>query len=103
MLTSPAQAKPGMSLQMLFDSDTHLVVHIPIGEPFETELGTRVKRHGFEIVDKRTNRAVFLVDDWARHFMAQITAWQQNAPSQEAVEETLDCYCELAVLPVVVH
>jgi hypothetical protein len=36
-------------------------------------------------------------------FQMQITAWQQNTPSQEEVEDTLESYTGLAQMPVVVH
>jgi hypothetical protein len=32
-----------------------------------------------------------------------LRAWQENAPSQEEVEDTLAGYAELAQNPVVVH
>ena len=52
-------------------------------------------RHGFEIVDKRSNKEVFLDGSWAELFQQQILAWQQNTPSQEEVEDTLDRYAAL--------
>jgi ribosomal protein L30E len=36
-------------------------------------------------------------------FQQQIVAWQQNMPSQEEVEDTLEGYAELAQMPVVMH
>jgi hypothetical protein len=60
-------------------------------------------RHGFEIVDKRSNKEVYLDGSWAELFQQQISAWQQNMPSQEEVEDTLERYAELAQNPVRVH
>jgi hypothetical protein len=70
----------------------------PLGEP-----PPRIARHGFEIVDKRSNQEVYLHGSWAEAFQRQINAWQLNTPTQEEVEETLDGYAELAQNPLVMH
>jgi hypothetical protein len=54
-------------------------------------------------VDKRNNKEVYLDGSWAELFQLHISAWQQNTPSQEEVEDTLEQYAELAQNPVVVH
>lgn len=63
----------------------------------------RLARHGFEIVDKRSGKEVYLDGSWAELFQQQITAWQVNTPTQEEVEDTLDGYAELAHNPVLMH
>ena len=65
--------------------------------------GPQMPRHGFEIVDKRSGKEVYLDGSWAEMFQIQITAWQQSTPSQEEVEDTLEGYAELAQMPVVMH
>ena len=60
-------------------------------------------RHGFEIVDKRSGKEVYLDGSWAELFQQHIVAWQVNMPTQEEVEETLEQFAELAQNPVVVH
>jgi hypothetical protein len=60
-------------------------------------------RHGFEIVDKRAGKEVYLDGSWAELFQQHIVAWQLNTPTQEEVEDTLEQYAELAQNPVVVH
>ncbi len=60
-------------------------------------------RHGFEIVDKRSGKEVYLDGSWAELFQQHIMAWQVNTPTQEEVEDTLEQYAELAQNPVVVH
>ena len=94
-------------MHMLYDSDAFAVVHILAnaaidGEAAEDE-GLQIPRHGFEIVDKRAGKEVYLDGSWAEMFQIQITAWQQNTPSQEEVEDTLDGYAALAQMPVVMH
>ena len=60
-------------------------------------------RHGFEIVDKRTGKEVYLDGSWAEMFQQQISAWQLKTPTQEEVESTLEGYAGLAQNPVGIH
>ncbi len=94
-------------MHMLYDSDDFAVVHILANALVEGEKsaqqGPQMPRHGFEIVDKRSGKEVYLDGSWAEMFQQQITAWQNNTPSQEEVEDTLDGYASLAQMPVVMH
>jgi hypothetical protein len=96
-------------MHTLYDSDTYSVTHMLAnaaapdagGEP--VRMVPTLARHGFEIVDKRANKEVYLDGSWAELFQQHISAWQQNTPTQEEVEDTLEQYAELAQNPVVVH
>lgn len=96
-------------MNMLYDSDSFVVVHmLPDADRLEDSSKDEAKlpqlaRHGFEIVDKRTGKEVYLDGSWAEMFQLQILAWQRDAPTQEEVEDTLDGYTGLAQHPVVVH
>ena len=90
-------------MQMLYDSDAFVVVHMQANEPIEGEATPRLARHGFEIVDKRNNREVYLDGNLAEVFQRQINAWKANTPTQEEVEEKLGGYAELAQNPIVIH
>ena len=90
-------------MQMLYDSDAFVVVHMQANAPLEGQPAPRIARHGFEIVDKRSNKEVYLDGSWAEAFQRQINAWQVNTPTQEEVESTLDGYAELAQNPLVMH
>jgi Protein of unknown function (DUF3567) len=112
-------------MHMLYDSESFVVVHMQANpeliEPKLTQLeatqfsqptdpvaqaaaaGNRLIRHGFEIVDKRTGKEVYLDGSWAELFQRQITAWQNKTPTQQEVEDTLDGYAELAQNRVVMH
>ena len=94
-------------MNMLYDSEDFAVVHILAnaaveGDPVADE-GPQIPRHGFEIVDKRAGKEVYLDGSWAEMFQIQITAWQQNTPSQEEVENTLEGYASLAQTPMTTH
>ncbi len=94
-------------MNMLYDSDTFAVVHIFANAPEEqgasASTAPQMPRHGFEIVDKRSGKELYLDGSWAEMFQLKITAWQQNTPTQEEVESTLEGYATLAQTPVVVH
>ena len=65
--------------------------------------GQEIEHQRVEIVDKRSNKEVYLDGSWAEAFQRQINAWQLNTPTQEEVESTLDGYAELAQNPLVMH
>ncbi|TDQ40928.1 BTH_I0359 family protein [Tepidicella xavieri] len=97
-------------MHMLYDSESFAVVHIFANAPDASGAdahaqadGPRMPRHGFEIVDKRTGKEVYLDGSWAELFQQQIQAWQRHTPTQEEVEDTLEGYATLAQTPVVVH
>lgn len=99
-------------MKMLYDSEFFVVVHMQPhaleqeGAPATTQDGPQLpvlERHGFEIVDKRSGKEVYLDGSWAELFQRHILAWQLSTPTQEEVEETLGQYAELAQNPVVMH
>ena len=94
-------------MHMLYDSDSFAVVHIHANAPQSGDASPEgiphMPRHGFEIVDKRSGKEVYLDGSWAEMFQQKILAWQLNTPTQEEVEDTLDTYTGLAQTPVVVH
>ena len=101
-------------MQMIYDSDTFVVLHltpelplstdgVTVTTPTVTEPLRYLQRQGFEIVDKRTGKELYLDGTWAEMFHQQIQAWQTNNPTEEEVEATLDRYTGLAQQPVIVH
>lgn len=104
-------------MNMLYDSESFSVLHMlanaGMGEDARQGASSRqeeprtappmLARHGFEIVDKRSGKEVYLDGSWAELFQRQIVAWQQNTPTQQEVEDTLDQYAGLAQNPVVIH
>lgn len=103
-------------MHTLYDSDSYSVTHVLANavvteasaangrEQVATTLAVpTLVRHGFEIVDKRAGKEVYLDGSWAELFQRHIAAWQENTPTQEEVEDTLEQYAELAQNPVVVH
>jgi hypothetical protein len=98
--------KTNAPMNTLYDSDSFVVVSMLPDAPQNAGVpaGTPVLvRHGFEIVDKRSGKEVYLDGPWAELFQQRIVAWQKNTPTQEEVEHTLEGYAELAQNPVVLH
>ncbi len=103
-------------MHTLYDSDTYSVTHMLANAEANGKTAPGVfktaqypdgvptmARHGFEIIDKRSGKEVYLDGSWAELFQQHIMAWQVNTPTQEEVEGTLEQYAELAQNPVRVH
>lgn len=92
-------------MQLLYESDTFAVTHLaPEAEVSATNNAPQsLVRHGFEIVDKRSGKEVYLDGSWAELFQEKLQAWQRQSPTQEEVEDTLESYAGLAQMPVTVH
>jgi hypothetical protein len=99
-------------MHTLYDSETFCVMHmLANAAPDDADerdaeappAPPELARHGFEIVDKRSGKEVYLDGSWAELFQQRIAAWQQNMPTQQEVEDTLEGYAELAHTPVAVH
>lgn len=93
-------------MHMLYDSDSFAVVQIQANAPEESAVAPAVPqlaRHGFEIVDKRSGKEVYLDGSWAELFQERLTAWAEKTPTQEEVEDTLESYSGLANTPVSLH
>lgn len=93
-------------MHMLYDSESFVVVHMQADAPADDApppVMPSLARHGFEIVDKRSGKEVYLDGSWAELFQVHLSDWQARTPSQEEVEATLERYAELAQNPVLMH
>jgi hypothetical protein len=97
-------------MHTLYDSDTYTVTHLLAtaeAVPGPTADGAAARpelpRHGFEIVDKRAGKEIYLDGSWAELFQQRLAEWQRNSPTQDEVEDTLAQYAELATIPLHVH
>ena len=77
-----AQAHSDSSAAFLGQGNTTLsdvkTAQYPQGVPM-------LARHGFEIVDKRSGKEVYLDGSWAELFQQHIVAWQVNMPTQDCL------------------
>lgn len=93
-------------MQLLYDSDSFAVVQIHANALESSAPVTalpELARHGFEIVDKRSGKEVYLDGSWAELFQQRLSAWAEKMPTQEEVENTLEGYSGLATTPVSLH
>jgi hypothetical protein len=105
-------------MHTLYDSESFIVTHllaspihqddqgrVTVSDPDDEYMADRptLMRHGFEIVDKRSGKELFLDGAWAELFQQHLSEWQRNRPTQDEVENTLAQYAELATLPLHVH
>ena len=97
-------------MQTLYDSDSFIVTHLLATAIAESSTATEgqamqpeLLRHGFEIVDKRSGKELYLDGSWAELFQQRLAEWQRNSPTQDEVEDTLAQYAELANIPLHVH
>ncbi len=93
-------------MQMLYDSESFVVTQIHVNAPEESAPPPAVHklaRHGFEIIDKRSGKEVYLDGSWAELFQQRLNVWQNKTPTQEEVENMLEGYAELAHTPVRLH
>ncbi len=95
------------TMHMLYDSESFTVTHLAAIEHDEGSEAAAEKpalqRQGFEIVDKRSGKELYLDGSWAELFQQRLTEWQRSTPTQEEVEDTLAQYAELAQTPLVIH
>ncbi len=105
-------------MQIIYDSEDYAVLHMnapPYDQPFinltqpqasNTDFDPfkgKLLRDGFEIVDKRSGREVYLDGSWAAMFQEKLIGWQKKPPSIDEIEKTLEGYAALAVTPILVH
>lgn len=91
-----------MEMSMLYDSESYVVVQmdaneVPPGQP------KRPGRPGFEVVDKKACKSVYLDGDLADLFVGYIHEWQERTPAQEEVEEVLAGFATIAQIPLVIQ
>lgn len=103
-------------MHTLYDSESFCVNHMLANAPDMAQrtadaasatgaprVVPEMPRHGFEIIDKRSGKELYLDGSWAELFQQQILAWQASTPTQQEVEDTLDGYASLAQTPVAMH
>jgi hypothetical protein len=93
-------------MNLLYNSDTFSVVHLQMpdtAQPRERADLPLLQREGFEIVDKRSGKEIYLEGQMAQKFELQLRAWEAHSPTQEEVETILDGYTFLAQNPVHLH
>lgn len=85
-------------MQMIYNSQNYCVVEFP------PQLGHHVMNAGgYEIVDKNTQREIFIEGTLATHFREHVKQLIQEKPSLDEVDEFLGQFDSLMQQPVVLH
>ena len=90
-------------MHMLYDSDAFVVLRLLAEHPAPAPATATLPRHGFEIVDKRAGKEVYLDGAWAELFQQELSTWEAGGVSPEEMEAALERYAQLAQFPVLMH
>ena len=93
-------------MQLLYDSESFVVVQIHANAPEDSAPKPAVPqlaRHGYEIVDKRSGKQVYMDGSWAEMLEKRVSGWEKERERKEEVEDTLEGYSGLANTPVSLH
>ena len=90
-------------MQMLYNSDSYVVVQIDLPAAEDGTQQPVIGRGGYEIVDKLARKGIFLEGEMAEHFKSGVQAIADNDPSPEAFDEFIGRFTALAQQPVVMH
>jgi Protein of unknown function (DUF3567) len=88
-------------MQMLYQSDSYVVVQIDL--PAAPSADGPLTRGGYEIVDRRARREIFLEGRMAEHFKQGVQALVDGNPTEEAVDEFISGFSGLAQQPLAMH
>ena len=86
-------------MHMLYNSDSFVVVQVDLPAPAEGSL----TRGGYEIVDKFARKEIFIEGALAERFKAGVEALAENEPTEEALDDFIAGFTELAQQPLTVH
>lgn len=87
-------------MHMLYNSDSFAVVRFDVpGASSEQPLG----RGGYEIVDKFARKEIFLEGALAQSFKEGVEALIETGQSEDAFDEYIARFTQLAQQPVILH
>lgn len=90
-------------MQMLYNSDSYVVVQFEVPEP--NDAGAPPPRHlgGFEILDKRARTEIYLRGAVAESFQRGVQALVDTGPDAEALDDFIGGFTNGAAQPLVQH
>ncbi len=87
-------------MQMLYHSDQYVVVRFEL--PAD-EAAPQPARGGYEIVDKRARREIFIDGALAERFRRGVESLVESGPTEEQFDDFIAGFTEGAQHPVVLH
>ena len=89
-------------MQTLYNSDSFTVVAFEMGAP-DDAAGPVLPRGGYEIVDKFTRKEIFIQGEVAASFQQGVQALVAQGPDEEALDNYIAGFAQLAHQPVLLH
>lgn len=86
---------------MLYNSDSFAVLQFDL--PAAEDSAPAVRRGGYEIVDKFARKEIFLEGALAQRFREGVDHLVETEPTEEALDEFIAGYTQLAQQPVSLH
>ncbi len=87
-------------MQMLYHSDQYVVVRFDVPQDAQAP---RPARGGYEIVDKRAQREVFIEGALAERFRRGVESLVEAGPTEEQFDDFIAGFTTLAQQPLVLH
>ena len=89
-------------MQTLYNSDSFTVVAFEMRAP-DDGAGPLVPRGGYEIVDKFARKEIFIQGAVAASFQQGVQALVAQGPDEEALDNFIAGFAQLAQQPVLLH
>ena len=90
-------------MMMLYNSDAYTVVRFDLVPEADEATPARPQTGGFEIVDKRGRKEIFLSGLLAQSFQQRAEALSETNPTPEQWDDFIAGFAELAPQPLVMH
>lgn len=91
-------------MQMLYNSDSFVVVAFEMPAAEADEGAVAIPRGGYEIVDKFARKEIFLQGEVAASFQQGVQALVDSGPpTEEVMDEFIGRFTVLAQQPVILH
>lgn len=96
-------------MQMLYNSDSYVVMQIDVPAPRSdadrdaVAGGDALTRGGYEIVDKFARKEIFIEGAMAQSFKEGVEALIETDPSEDDMDDYIARYTSLMQQPVILH
>jgi hypothetical protein len=90
-------------MQMLYNSDSFVVVQFDVPGAAEGTEPAASRRGGFEIVDKLSRKEIFIEGAVAESFQRGVQELVRQGPNEEVIDDFIAGFTALAQQPVLLH
>jgi len=90
-------------MQMLYNSDSYVIVQFDVPADSNAAGEGQLTRGGYEIVDKFLRKEIFIEGAMAASFKEGVDALIQTSPSEEELDDYIGRFAALMQQPVILH